>query len=134
MSDSLAEATVKSKVDAAEIEANPANYYINIHSENFPAGAIRGQLAAAPADTVTVMVMKHNRADVTSMAEFEAVEARAVTNSTTPDAAFGPTVETVLERPTVVLPGDTQSEGAVAGGERHLRDERCLRDRRLLRR
>lgn len=104
---------------AAELEADPGNYYINIHSETFPDGALRGQLAAeaVEADTVTIMVMKHNCANVTSTAEFEEVEARAATNPTTPDAAFGPTVETVLECPTVVLPGDTQTDGAVAGGE-----------------
>jgi hypothetical protein len=68
-------------------------------------------------DTATVMVMKHNCADVTTMAEFEEVEARAATNPTTPGAAFGATVETVLECPTVVLPGDEQTAGAVAGGE-----------------
>lgn len=74
--------------------------------------------AAAPAEpTATVMVMKHNCADVTTTAEFEEVEARAATNPTTPDAAFGPTVETVLECPTVVLPGDEQTAGTVAGGE-----------------
>lgn len=30
---------------ADEIEANPANFYINIHNAEFPNGAIRGQLA-----------------------------------------------------------------------------------------
>jgi hypothetical protein len=99
----------------AEIEANPENYYVNLHNADFPAGALRGQLAAAARD-VTVQVMKHNCADVTTMAEFEAVEARAATNPTTPDAAFGTTVETVLECPTVVLDGDAQTAGAVAGG------------------
>ncbi len=100
----------------AEIEANPENYYLNLHNAAFPAGALRGQLGAAAARDVTVEVMKHNCADVSTMAEFEAVEARAATNPTTPDAAFGKTVETVLECPTVVLDGDTQTPGAVAGG------------------
>jgi hypothetical protein len=68
-------------------------------------------------EMVEVMIMKHNCANVTSMAEFEEVEARAATNPTTPDAPFGPTVETVLECPTVVLPGDEQTTGTVAGGE-----------------
>lgn len=106
----------------ADIIANPGEYYINIHSRDYPDGAVRGQLAAESAPgggngTATVMVMKHNCADVTTMAEFEEVEARAATNPTTPEAAFGPTVETVLECPTVVLPGDEQSADAVAGGE-----------------
>jgi hypothetical protein len=35
------------QVDAALIEAimqNPANYYVNVHSAEFPQGAVRGQL------------------------------------------------------------------------------------------
>jgi hypothetical protein len=102
----------------ADIIANPGAYYVNIHTEDFEAGAVRGQLAAPDdgAGTTTVMVMKHNCEDVMTEADFEAVEARAATNPLTPDAAFGPTVETVLECPTVVLQGDPQTENAVAGG------------------
>ena len=36
------------KVDEAiadEIEANPANFYVNVHNAEYPNGAIRGQLA-----------------------------------------------------------------------------------------
>lgn len=33
---------------ATEIVTTPANFYINIHTSDFPAGAIRGQLAAGP--------------------------------------------------------------------------------------
>ena len=34
-----------------EIVDNPAGYYVNLHTEDFPAGAIRGQLAAGPPNT-----------------------------------------------------------------------------------
>jgi hypothetical protein len=34
---------------ATDIVANPANYYVNLHTSDFPGGAIRGQLAAGPA-------------------------------------------------------------------------------------
>lgn len=31
--------------DADAIAANPANYYVNVHNQPFPGGAVRGQLA-----------------------------------------------------------------------------------------
>ncbi|CAN5256708.1 hypothetical protein BH24CHL10_BH24CHL10_08030 [soil metagenome] len=34
---------------AAEIEANPADYYVNLHNADFPAGALRGQLGVEAA-------------------------------------------------------------------------------------
>jgi predicted secreted protein len=34
---------------AAEIVATPASFYVNVHNADFPAGALRGQLAAGPA-------------------------------------------------------------------------------------
>lgn len=42
----------------ADIEANPANYYVNVHNAAFPGGAARGQLAAVPPKTVTKTVTK----------------------------------------------------------------------------
>jgi hypothetical protein len=40
-----------SNADLAAILANPADYYVNIHTEEFPNGAIRGQLTAESPDT-----------------------------------------------------------------------------------
>jgi len=34
---------------AQEILANPAQFYVNVHTRDRPAGALRGQLAASPA-------------------------------------------------------------------------------------
>ena len=42
---------------AADIVANPANYYVNIHNADFPNGAVRGQLSSgsAPAGEVHLL-------------------------------------------------------------------------------
>jgi CHRD domain len=36
-------ATVKA-ADLAKVKAKPANYYVNVHTTKYPAGAVRGQL------------------------------------------------------------------------------------------
>jgi len=43
--------TDASDADLAAIIADPAGYYVNIHTDDFPAGAIRGQLVADSPDT-----------------------------------------------------------------------------------
>lgn len=41
--------TAPEAVIAADIVANPTTYYVNVHTSDFPGGAIRGQLAKGPA-------------------------------------------------------------------------------------
>lgn len=41
----------------ADLVANPGNYYVNVHTTQFPGGAVRGQLA--PADAVVLPVVGH---------------------------------------------------------------------------
>jgi len=50
--DGTSEGCIEPMEDAAvlqEIVDDPAGYYVNLHTEDFPAGAIRGQLAASGA-------------------------------------------------------------------------------------
>ena len=99
----------------ADIVANPGDYYVNVHTSDFPAGAVRGQLAGM------VMVMKHLcDPSIQSEADFMAVEARAATNPTTPMGVptLGSTTETVLACPVIVQPGDGQTPGALGSGSR----------------
>lgn len=48
------EGCIEPMEDAAvlqDILDSPADFYVNIHTDEFPGGAVRGQLAAAPANT-----------------------------------------------------------------------------------
>jgi CHRD domain-containing protein len=52
------EGCIEPMEDAAVLQQildNPAGYYVNIHTEDFPAGAIRGQLAASGTQPNTAM-------------------------------------------------------------------------------
>jgi CHRD domain len=52
------EGCIEPMEDAAvlqEIVDNPAGYYVNLHTEDFPAGAIRGQLAASASPPNTAL-------------------------------------------------------------------------------
>jgi hypothetical protein len=57
--DGTSEGCIEPMEDAAvlqEIVDDPAGYYVNLHTEDFPAGAIRGQLAASGAPNTALPV------------------------------------------------------------------------------
>lgn len=50
----LTGSTTSDPATVASIIANPANFYVNVHNAAFPGGAVRGQLALAPAAGPTI--------------------------------------------------------------------------------
>lgn len=50
-------ATTTDAGTAASIIANPAAFYVNVHNNDFPGGAVRGQLAAVTGDIPTASEM-----------------------------------------------------------------------------
>ncbi|MDQ4035154.1 MAG: CHRD domain-containing protein [Chloroflexota bacterium] len=104
---------------AAAIEESPADYYINVHSETYPNGAVRGQLAAADGgETGMLMIMKHycnaddsnpeTTVDVRSEEEFMEVEAGGGGNPVIAVAL------TILACPVERLPGDEPAPDSIA--------------------
>ena len=58
------EGCIEPMEDAAVLQQildNPAGYYVNLHTEDFPAGAIRGQLAASGTPPNTAMPLGDSR-------------------------------------------------------------------------
>lgn len=105
---------------AAAIEAAPADYYINVHSETYPNGAVRGQLAVAGGEPATgmLMIMKHycnaddsnpeTTVDVRSEEEFMEVEAGGGGDPVIAVAL------TILACPVERLPGDEPVADTIA--------------------
>ena len=67
---------------AAEIAANPAGFYVNVHTATYPAGAIRGQLAPAGTKSGTTQVLD--------------VPLRAYDSRTTPEGVLPPLTTRVV--------------------------------------
>lgn len=86
-------------VDAAlvgRIAANPANFYVNVHTSDFPAGAVRGQLSGASQPGATTVPAPTTGATT-------APTAAATTAPTSPTAA--PTATTPETLPGTGTPG-----------------------------
>lgn len=60
--DGTSEGCIEPMEDAAALQAvldDPAGYYVNLHTADFPSGAIRGQLAAATAPPDTALPLTY---------------------------------------------------------------------------
>lgn len=88
----------------ADIEANPANYYVNVHNAAFPGGAIRGQLGIQVADSASSYINPDNGAAT----ENENVDDDS--SCETPDQ------------------DDTQTVSSAGGTENNVHNDACLFD------
>ena len=89
---------------AADIEATPADYYVNIHSQNFPDGAVRGQLGVQALDTASSYINPD-----TDLATFNE-NVSADSSCETPDQ------------------DDTQTVSSAGGTENNVHNDGCLLD------
>jgi len=51
----LSGSTTITPATAAAINANPAGHYVNVHTTDFPGGAVRGQLGQVPSQSVPML-------------------------------------------------------------------------------
>jgi hypothetical protein len=53
----LIDSTTTSMATAAAINADPTNYYVNIHNNDFPSGAVRGQLGVLAPEPAALVLL-----------------------------------------------------------------------------
>ena len=88
---------------------NPAAYYVNIHTTDFPFGAIRGQLQRA--DTVVFMGLMSPLNEVPAITDYNASATSSVLVITTRDAAGKPTSAQMVFDANYRFPGQVTFTG-----------------------